>query len=528
MLTAPAPQALTTPAVFRRALEAQPDKAFLRWADGCVTYAQMDTRTRRIAGGLEAAGLARFGKVALMLRNRVEFVEAMLAAARMGAVYVPINVDYKGAVLAHQLSRADVTHMVVEAEFLPRLAEVGARLDALTHVFVVGEPRETAPPPRAGCTVAPYAGLHGAAPLDADAPVEACDPLAISFTSGTTGLSKGVLATHAHVLAFAQDWIAATGCGPDDRLYTCLPMFHAIATWLGVIPAMIQQTTLAFSERFSASRFWDDVRRHDATVVHGVFAMIPLLLKQPERADDAQVPARVFYIGQRNAAFERRFGCRIVEVYGATETGVVTFTPPGEEGRPGSCGLPNARSYAVEVVDDEDRPVAPGEVGEIVVRPARPFTMFHEYYNMPHETLEAFRNLWFHTGDSARRDADGWLYFVDRKKDAIRRRGENISSFEVESVLNADPRILECAAVAEPSELGEDDVKVVIVPQPGVDLSAAAVWALCDAQMPRFWAPRYIEFREALPKTPNGKIQKFLLRSGEGAGAVHDRQAEVA
>lgn len=518
-------EARTLPAVWRSAVERSPDATFLRSHAGELGFGEMDARIERLAAGLAQQGVTRFAKVALMLSNSVEFVESWFAICRLGAIYVPINTDYKGAILSWQLNRADVSHIIIEAGFMDRLAAIAGELLSLKTVIVVERGEGTSLP---GHGVRPYAELASAGGKAPDVSVDYRDPMAISFTSGTTGPSKGVLATHCHVLSFSLDWISACGFRPDDRLYSCLPMFHAIATWLGTLPAVLQGTSIAFAERFSTSRFWDDVRRFDATVVHGIFAMVPMLLKQPPRPDDADVPARLFYIGQRNVEFEQRFGCRIVEVYGATETGIVTCSPPGEVAPPGSCGRANTTTYDVALVDDADQPVPDGTPGEIVVRPRQPYAMIQEYYGMPTETLAAFRNLWFHTGDMAWRDSEGWYHFADRKKDAMRRRGENISSWELERVVSADPRIAECAAIPYPSELGEDEVKMVIVPVPGVSLTAEDVWALCDERMPRFWVPRFLEFRESLPKTPNGKLQKYLLREGTGAGTSYDRQQQGA
>ena len=512
----------TLTGVWTRAVAAVPDKVFVRWADNSLSYAAFDALSNRVANGLASLGVGKGDKVALMLGNSVEFLAGWFGTVKLGAVYVPINTDYKGDILRHQLDRADVTHILIEADYLARLTAVTGALPQLRAAIVVRGPSQVETP--ASFAIYGYEDLLAASDRSRNVEVHYTDPLAISFTSGTTGPSKGVLASHCHVMSFALDWIEACGFREDDRLYSCLPMFHAIATWLGVIPTVIRQTTTAFADRFSASRFWDDVRTFDATVVHGIFAMVPILLKQPPRTDDATVPARLFYIGQRNAEFEQRFGCRIVEVYGATETGIVTYTPLDVLGPPGSCGRPNARTYDLALLDDDDNVLPAGTAGEICVRPRQPHSMFQGYYGMADETVAAWRNLWFHTGDNARADADGWLYFVDRKKDAIRRRGENISSYELEAVVNGDPRVLECAAVAHPAELGEDDVRMVIVAQPGAGLSAADIWTLCEDRMPRFWIPRYVEFRDALPKTPNGKVQKYLLRAGAEGGVIHDRE----
>jgi crotonobetaine/carnitine-CoA ligase len=302
-----------------------------------------------------------------------------------------------------------------------------------------------------------------------------------------------------------------------------MPLFHAVASWLGVVPALLMGGRIAIVPRFSASAFWDDCRRYQADVAHGIFSMVPILMKQPPRPHDADQPARRFYFARVDEAFEQRFNCRIVEVYGATETGVVTMTPPGNPRKIGSCGKPNDATFEVVIADENDAPVQPGDVGEILVRPRRPFAMLTAYYNAPDATAAAFRNLWFHTGDNARADADGYLWFVDRKKDAIRRRGENISSSEVEAVLNRHPGVLECAVVAAPSELDEDEVKAVVVLRPGTSTTPDDIWAFCDAEMPRFWVPRFIELRAEMPKTPSQKIQKYLLRAGDGQGTVHER-----
>lgn len=521
---------------WRRAVAAVPGRVFVRSVTGHMTYAEFDRSTDRLASGLAELGLAKGDKLALFLPNSEAFIEAFLAAAKLGVIYVPINTEYCGEILQYQLNRSDVTHILVDGSLVAELAAVQHELVQLTTIIV----RE-ALPDRSQATglVHPFAErfdvrsfdqLKLGVPEPEGNTIDYTDALAISFTSGTTGPSKGVLATNCHVVSFALDWIRACGVTRQDRLFTCLPMFHAIAAWLGIVPAIILHTEISFVERFSARRFWDDVRRFDATVVHGIFSIVPILLKQPRSPLDAEVPARLFYIGQRNEEFEQRFNCRIVEVYGATETGIVTYSPIDKESPSGSCGMANARTYHVALLDDQDNEVGPGEVGEIAVRPRQPFSMFQEYYNMPRETIAAFRNQWFHTGDNARLDADGYFYFADRKKDVIRRRGENISSFELERVLNADDRILECAAIAVPSELAEDEVKIVVVPQVGVRLDhgqlARELWKTCDERMPRAWRPRFLEFRQHLPKTPNGKVRKVLLREGFERGTEFDREAK--
>jgi crotonobetaine/carnitine-CoA ligase len=516
-------EAFTLGGLLRTAAERHGARTFLEFADGTQTYAEADARANRTANGLLALDAGKDSKIAIMAMNGPGFIDAWLGAARTGAVYVPINTDYKGDILRYQLGKADVSHIVIDPAFLDRLDAVATDLPKLRHVILSTPMAEVPRSLRGNVSISTLADVMSAPDREPGVEIAPSDPLAISFTSGTTGPSKGVLASHAHVITFARDWIMSTDYAEGQSIYTCMPLFHAVASWLGVVPAIINGGRIAIVPRFSASGFWDDVRKYRADVAHGIFSMVPILLKQPPRADDADQPARRFYFAKVNDEFESRFNCKIVEVYGATETGVVTVTPPDGERRKDSCGKPNSATFDVMIANERDEPVAVGEVGEILVRPKRPFAMLSAYYNSPEATLEAFRNFWFHTGDNARADADGYYYFVDRKKDSIRRRGENISSSEVEVTLNRHPAILECAVVAAPSELGEDEVKAVIVLREGAEATADELWAFCDEHMPRFWVPRFIEFRREMPKTPSQKIQKYLLRAGDDQGEVFER-----
>lgn len=512
--------------LLRVAAETYGARDFLQFNALKRSFLDMHLAANRAANGMAKLGLSRESKLAIMAGNSLGFIEAWLGAARAGAVYVPINTDYKGDILSYQLAKADVSHIVLEPDYLERLEAVMPRLPLLRHIILTRD--MASKPDRLGGSieVTTLDSVLSASDRDPGIAVAPSDPLAISFTSGTTGPSKGVLASHAHVITFARDWITAVDYAPGQAIYSCMPLFHAVASWLGVVPAIINGGRIAFAPRFSASRFWDDVRHYQADVAHGIFSMVPILMKQPPRPDDADQPARRFYFAKVDPAFEARFNCRIVEVYGATETGVVAMTPPGGTRKVDSCGLPNAATFDVMLADENDDPVPIGEVGEILVRPKRPFAMLTAYYNSPEATVDAFRNLWFHTGDNARADEDGYLYFVDRKKDAIRRRGENISSSEVEAILNRHPAVLECAVIAAPSELGEDEVKAVIVLRDGAEATPEALWAFSEEHMPGFWVPRFIELRAEMPKTPSQKVQKYILRSGDGAGAVFDRTAK--
>lgn len=507
--------------LLRQRAEQMPDKLFARAGGVDLSYGAFNDRANQFAAYLYSLGMKPGDKIGIMLPNSPEFLVAWLGAAKASIVYVPINTEYRGQILSHQLDLADVSTMVIGAEFLDRLVAMDDKLPKIKRVIVVGQTPTQVP---SRMTRLDWAEIASMKPAEPAALARYTDPFAISYTSGTTGPSKGALTTNCHVVTFAQDFITLMEYRPDDRLYTCMPLFHALGSWLGVLTTLMAGGSCLVGARFSASGFWDDVRSFDATLGHMIFSMPHILLKNPPRPDDKTTLRRV-YVAQRNKEFEERFNCRIHEIYGQSETGIVTGCWPGTPSRPGSAGKANPNTYDVKIVDDDDNEVPPGTVGEFVVRPKNPYGMMNEYYNMPRETIAAFRNFWFHTGDSGTMDADGYFYFTDRKKDALRRRGQNISSFELETVVMSHPKVLDCAAVAVPSPLTEDDVKIVVVVRPNETLTAEELWAYCDENMPRFWVPRYIEFRDVLPRTPTQKVEKYKLRAGEGAGPESDREA---
>jgi crotonobetaine/carnitine-CoA ligase len=324
---------------------------------------------------------------------------------------------------------------------------------------------------------------------------------------------------HALALTCAIDSMKFMAYEPDETIYCPLPLYHAAGLWDGMMMALITGSTIAVVERFSASRFWDDVRAFGATHAMGVFDMLTILLNRPPSPDDRNHPLRRFYMGKSglDAAFFERFGVRSVETYTSTEVGIGTASPFGEW-RVGSCGQVNDDRHDVVIVDDQDREVGPGVPGEIVVRPRQPHVITGGYYNFPEATAQAFRNLWFHTGDRAYRDEDGYFYFVERMKDAIRRGGESISAFEVEQAVNAHAGVLESAAIAVASELAEDELKIAVVARPGERLEPAEVVEHCREHLPRFMVPRYVEIVDELPRTGTGKIAKHVLRAAGDAG----------
>lgn len=510
------------------AAHAHGDRVFARFRDRTLTYGELDAAANRVANGLAALGLRHGDKVAVLLPNSPEFLFTMFGTARGGFVEVPLNTAQKGALLQYLVADSDAAVLVVDRRWLDRVAAIAAGLPQVRVLLVTGlAPGEAVPD--TGIPALPFERLLAAPATDPDVLVRHTDLQAIMYTSGTSGVSKGVTITHCHTVSFGYDWLDCTAFTAADRLYTPLPLFHALAHTLGVVPVLLAGAEVAIVERFSASRYWDDARHFGSTVVHGIFGMVPMLLNQPPRPDDRDHSVRCFYIGpsSANPAFRERFGVAVVEVYGATETGIVTCLPYGEY-VPGSCGKANPRSFEVQIVDDDDNPVATGELGEIVLRPKAPYLMTNGYYGKPEATAEAFRNFWFHTGDAGRMDAEGHVFFVDRKKDAIRRHGENVSSYEVERVVNAHPAVLESAAIAVPSELSEDEIKICVVCRPGETLHPAELIRFCDDRMAYFMVPRYVEVLDALPKTPNEKVRKVELRQMGSNGitaATWDRVA---
>jgi len=513
------------------------DAVFLRFRDTSLTYAQMERFSNRCANAFRDLGVQKDDKVAIMLPNCPEFLHVWFGLAKLGAVEVPINTSYKGEFLRYIVDQSDSKVLVIDGDWLPRVLRVLEGLPKLKTIVVRGEVvTDEVAGPTAGSAatpgVAPRVAVIAwneffAAPEDpVEADVQPQDACSIIYTSGTTGLSKGALGSHKFWVVVAQKMLEYREGTKDDVFYTFLPLYHFNAQVLTVLSALVAEASMVLSDKFSASGFWDDIRRFGATQFNYLGAVIPILVKQPPRPDDRDNPARIA-LGAGCPAdvmveAEERFGITCMEGFGMSEIGIPIHVRAHDR-RPGSCGKP-LDIYDIRLVDDQDEVVPVGEPGEIVFRPREPYTMMTGYYNMPEKTLEAYRNLWFHSGDLGRRDADGYFYFVDRKKDALRRRGENISSFEVERAINTHPAVLESAAVAVKSELAEDEVKICVVLRPGATLAPEDLVTYADERMPYFAVPRYIEFLDALPKTPTERIQKYVLKEAGVTPTTWDRE----
>jgi crotonobetaine/carnitine-CoA ligase len=480
------------------------NKVFVQHQRGTLTYAELNGVTNRIANSLRAAGVEKGDKVAVMLPNCPEFIAVQFAVAKAGAVQVPINVEQTPEMIAYTVDNCDAKTLIIDGAYLPKL--LADRLPKIKNTFVRG---------KANALCRAYDDLLLGSDSAVDSGVQWHDPVAIFYTSGTTGVSKGVVLPHNHHFDFGCTLLQCSASGFDDVWYICAPYYHGLAQYMSTVPAMLAGGSVALAERFSASRFWSDIRKYRATVAWMVYTMAPILLRQPERPEDADNPLRVYYTVGIAASLieplEKRFGVNVVQMLGSTEQGAVVCAPYGTR-KIGAAGLINTRDFDVRIVDEFDEELPVGSAGEYVSRTKRPFVRMMEYFKMPEATAAAMRNLWLHSGDAARIDAEGWVYFEGRLKDSIRRGGENISAFELEAVAGTYIDIAECAALAIPSELGEDEIKLCIVQISTQPFDFAGFIAFSRQKMPKYMVPRYLEIMPLIPKTGTGKVEKVKLQ----------------
>lgn len=497
------------------------DKTFLRFEEQSYSFADADRITNGLGNGLLALGVRQHDKVALLLDNGPEIVWYLFANGKIGAVSVPLNTAAKGELLARFLRQSGATCIVVGAHLVNRLAEVAAECPDLVRCVVVGAGADLAA--LAHLRPQAHGAVMGASATPLGIPVRFSDPVSLMFTSGTSGPSKANISTHAHSFAPALALARAFGYGPDDVLYTCLPLFHGNAM-RSLFVAMACGCSVAVARRFSASGFWDDVRRTGATQFNLLGAMANILWARPPSDGDRAHGARKCMIVPMPAfarGFTERFGVRLCSTYALTDFSYVSFLSTDDPPEKWASAGRVQPDIEAAILDDDDFPVAPGVVGEICLRPRRPWVAAQGYDAMPAATVAAWRNLWFHTGDRGTLDADGYLFFVDRKKDAIRRRGENISSYEVEQILVRHTAVLDAAVYAVASELSEDEVMASIVLREGSTLTEADLVRWCGQQMAYFMVPRYVEFLPQLPRTMSEKVEKYKLRAGAEARLQH-------
>ncbi len=490
-----------------------PDKSALVFRDEHYTYRQLDESASQVAAGLIALGFVADDSVAYFMHNRAEYLMASLGAGRAGLIGVPVNSAFKADFLRYPLEKTTVKVIITESalgEAMLSLGELPASVRALVYVDEV-----PADVPGGAEHVLSLAELIERGAPETQFPVRGGqDTNAILFTSGTTGRSKGVVCPNLMGLTMAKEAAQAFEITPRDRLFTCFPMYHGMAQVITCLSAMYAGATAILSPGFSVTTFWDEVRDSGATQFNALGAVLHLLLSAPESDRDRDhCVTRVFSAPAPPDAlyrFETRFGVHLIEGYGQTEVKNIMYNPPGAR-RIGSMGKPTPSSI-VAVHDDLGNALRPGEVGEIVYRPRRPHIMTTGYLDDPTATLAGMRGLWWHTGDMASVDEDGYFYFFDRKTDSLRRRGENISSSELEEALQTHPAVNVAAAIRARSDVGEHEVLAVLLVEDPNQFDFRAMWQHCVETMPRFMVPRYFRAVDAMPFTPTGKVRKVQLR----------------
>ncbi|RFS86582.1 ATP-dependent acyl-CoA ligase [Actinomadura spongiicola] len=492
-----------------------PDRACLvvEDASGAVTeytYRETLDAVRRTAGGFAALGVGHGDAVVIHLRNRAEFVFAWFGLAWLGAVMVPSNVAASAAELAYLVERSEAVGVLTEPDHVPTFAGVLARAPKVAH-RIVARGDDT----RDGFV--PFSDVASGPPVE-PARVDSEDVVEMLFTSGTTARPKAVMITHANCLWGGERVARGAALHDGDRLLTALPLFHINAQEITVLAALTVGGTAVLLEEYHASGFWSRVRHHGATSVSLVAMQLRTMLAQPPSPDDAvhRVHRAVYAINvtdREKDAFERRFGVELINGYGLSEGGtVVTMSPVFGDRRWPSIGLPNF-DRRIRIVDEDGRDVPAGTVGEILVSGVPGRTLMKGYFKDPEATAAAVRDGWLHTGDNGYLDERGYVYFFDRKKDVIKRAGENVSASEVEFALLAHPSIAEAAVVAAPDPVRDEEVCAFVVPRAsGPAPSREEIAEHCRARLAAFKVPTRIEVVDALPKTSIGKVEKKLLR----------------
>jgi carnitine-CoA ligase len=517
----------TVTAALARSVATHGSRMFLDFSGDHYSYADIERESTRLARGLIALGISRGDAVASILDNNLHAVLSWFAINKAGAISVPVNTAYKGEFLRHQLNDCGATVVIAEADYALRVVEVQDGLSSVkTLIQREGEMVKTS---RLRVLALDDMFASSSEPLaDSNLPT---DLAMLIYTAGTTGPSKGCMISHNYVCNLGRQVVLTEDRHQDDCNWTALPLFHMNATGGSILSCMFVGARVAIFPRFSVSRFWPDIRRSGATVASLLGSMITFLAEAEDTEDSRACFGQLHTV--RGSPFpaalqekwKKRFGVRRAgsNSYGLTEAARVTGSRHDEDAPPGSSGRPNA-DFDVRIFDDDDNELPPGDAGEIVVRPRRPHVMFDGYWNRPADTLRIMRNMWLHSGDIGKFDQDGYLYFVDRKKDYLRRRGENISTFEVETGLRDHPEVADVAVHAVFSESGEDDVKATIVLK-----SAGAVteemlcrWAI--ERLPYFTIPRYFEFRPDLPRNPLGRVLKYQLREEGCTPTTWDRE----
>ncbi|MEX0663366.1 MAG: AMP-binding protein [Acidimicrobiia bacterium] len=529
------------PGLLQARLDSDPDSEYLDVTGTKFSAADVADQAGRFAGALAQLGVQRGDRVATLMENAPEGMLSWWGSVLNGVICAPINSAYKGDYLRHQLVDSGSRVVVVQGDLASRVAAIAHEIDCLEHVVVVGEPDEAITGPK----------MHDWTQLlsiDAIAPnldVGPADLATFIYTGGTTGPSKGCMLSHNYSAGLADQISLCWRRTPDDVVWSALPLFHFNAISVCMVGALSTGGRAAVSGKFSVSGFWSDMNRVGATIVSLLGSMAYLLANDEDRAEmpgsgapEANTTLRL--IGAAPMPMEidqqlrKRFDVDVFSgAYGLTEASLVSWSPVGVENRANAAGVINDEYFDVRIFDDDDNELPRNTDGEIVCRPKRPHVMFEGYWGNDAATVKTNRNYWYHTGDIGRIDGDDYLYFVDRKADYLRRRGENISSFEVEKIVMRHEAIVDVVVHAVPSEMTEDDLKLTATRTPGSSLTEEALFLWCIGELPYFALPRYVEFREELPRSPVGRVLKRVLRDEgitsstwdiEGSDVKYDRR----
>ncbi|HWD53318.1 MAG TPA: AMP-binding protein [Acidimicrobiales bacterium] len=520
----------TIPSLFEARLAEDPDREYLDVCGTKLTASRVVRNGRRLATALDELGSAQHDRIATLLENSPEAVEAWAGIVLGGRIAVPINTAYKGSYLRHQLADCGAKVVVAAASLAHRLVEVVGQLPDLDHVFVLDDAPEGSPtgpgdlPDLGRVAVHRWTDLLGVEDREPNLVIRPSDLATFIYTGGTTGPSKGCMLTHNYHEALARQIGICWQRTAEDVVWTPLPLYHFNALTTVVVGTLLYGGRGAIYRKFSVSNFWSEMNRVGATITSTLGTMAYLLAHDPDRPEmprsgqpEANQTLRLLGAApmpvEVDEVIRERFGVETFSgAYGVTEASLVSWQPPGVSNKPNAAGRINDEYFDVRIFDDDDAELPRGADGEVVVRPKRPHVMFEGYWGRPEVTVETSRNWWYHTGDIGRIDDDGYLFFVDRKADYLRRRGENISSYEVESVLMSHGALADVAVHAVPSQLTEDDLKVTATLKQGAELQPEELFDWCVERLPYFVLPRYVEFRPELPRSPVGRVLKRELR----------------
>jgi crotonobetaine/carnitine-CoA ligase len=504
------------------AVSRSPEKGLLVFNDREVTYAGFLEMVHRVAHGLQSLGVKKGDKVGILLPNRLEFPCAWLAANSIGAVMVPVNARFVDEEVKYVLDHSEARVLITSDDHTDTVERIEPQLPALEIII-------NADDSRVGASV-PFSSLLESPPGPPDIEVYGEDDAVILYTSGTTGMPKGCLATHEYFVNLGHVQGQLFQLTSEDRVFTAQPFYYMDPQW-NTIMVMLYNATLVVAERFSTSRFWDQVRDNEITCFYCIGSMTSFLYNMPRSELDKQHQLRMVQTSgippRIHQAWEERFGVPVYEIYASTETTADIAVTQDMDRKVGTACIGRPIHYReVKIADDKDVEVPQGQVGEILLKRGR--GMMKQYYKDPQATEHAFRGGWFHSGDLGYQDEDGDYHFVGRKKDIVRRGGENISAASVEQVLMNHPKVLDAAVVAVPDPVRGEEAKAYVVPNPGEEITPQEVIDFCKENMAVFKVPRYLEFRDSLPKTPSERVQKEKLRQEKEdlTEGCYDRLAE--